>query len=102
MYNLKRRIYKRVCVPSITIKEFESPTTYHPFSYYLNGGSDPTGEQLDMTQPTFGDTAEDLAGRVGVDAFADPRTNFFDVVEQVGVENANKASDAMKAGEASE
>lgn len=102
MYNRNRRIYDRMPLPSIPVENYETSNTYHPFSYYLNGGSDPTGEQLDMTNPTVGDTADDIAARLGVDAFADPRTNFFDVVEQVGIENALKAAEALKSGETPE
>ena len=68
----------------------------------MNGGDDPTGENMDLTNSTVGDTPEDIEAFAGVDAFADPRTNYFDIVEQVGVEKAQAARDAKNAGEKSE
>lgn len=90
---------KSTPVVPIIVEEFEYSTLYKPFSYYVNGGDDPTGENMDLSNPTVGDTPEDIQAFVGVDAFADPRTNYFDVVEQVGIEKAQAAIDAKNAGE---
>lgn len=84
---------------SVPVKPFECDHYYKPFSYYLNGGSDPTGEHTDMSgRPSF-DAEEHIAAGAGVDAFADPRTNFFDLVEQLGTEAAQSTADKIDAGQ---
>lgn len=100
----KRKIKdsKRYSVPAIPEHEFECDHSYHPLSYYLYGGADPTGEHLNLDRPTISDTPEDLSAGCAVDAMCDPRTNYFDLVEQVGVKNAEKASASVKAGETEE
>lgn len=100
MYNRKRRIYDRaIVVPEIDIAPYDATEPFHKFSYFVNGGSDPTGQNTDMTNVTVGDTPEDIAAGLPVDAFADPRTNMFDVIEQIGVENASKAIESAQSGE---
>lgn len=91
---------KAFSVPVMPVSEYECDHSYHPLSYYLYGGADPTGEHLNLDRPTISDTSEDLASGCTVDAMCDPRTNYFDLVEQVGVKNAEKAFSSVKAGEA--
>lgn len=82
----------------VPTKAFECDHYYKPFSYYLNGGSDPTGEHTDMSgRPSF-DTDEAITAGASVDAFADPRTNFLDLVEQVGAETASASAESVDAG----
>lgn len=90
---------RKSAIPSVPVSEFECDHTYKPFGYYVNGGSDPTGENTDMTGAPSCDSVEDISSGASVDAFADPRTNFFDVVEQIGFDNAKSSSDALSAGE---
>ena len=53
MYNRKRRIYNRcIDVPEIDIAPYDATESFHKFSYYVNGGSDPTGQNTDMTYVT--------------------------------------------------
>lgn len=101
----KRRKIKdsrRIEIPAFPVDEYSCDHDYHPLSYYLYGGSDPTGEHLNFDNPTISDTPEDLASGCNVDAMCDPRTSYFDLVEQVGVKNAEHASASVKAGEVEE
>lgn len=80
----------------VPVEPFECDHYYKPLSYYFNGGSDPTGEHTDLSHPTTYDLPEIIsAENAQVDAFADPRTSFFDIVDQVGIDRANKASIAV-------
>lgn len=100
MYRRKSiRQIRSAKVPAIPTIPYECDHRYHPLSYYLNGGADPTGEQTDMSRVTTSDSAEDIANGCGVDARCDPRTNMFDIIEDVGVKNAQKAVEATNAGE---
>lgn len=98
MYKKNRK--RAFNVPSLPVQEYECDHSYHPLSYYLNGGCDPNGEHLNLDAPTISDSVEDLESGCAVDAMCDPRTNYFDIVEQVGVQNAEKASSSAKSGEA--
>lgn len=93
---------RKVCKTTIPVKPYECDHSYHPLSYYLYGGADPSGEHLNLDRPTISDTPEDLSSGCTVDAMCDPHTNYFDIVEQVGVKNAEKASASVKAGETEE
>ena len=92
MYDRKRRIRSREFpIPSIPLHAYECDHSYHPLSYYLNGGADPTGEHLDMSRVTTSDSAEDIAAGCGVDSLCDPRVSYLDIVESIGVKNAENA-----------
>jgi len=60
-----------------------STRSFRRLSYYIAGGIDPTGRALDTTQVSY-DSESDLGANCGVDALADPRVSFFDMVESVG------------------
>lgn len=86
-------------IPAVPVKEYESSTDWKPFSYYLNGGIDPTGEHTDLTHEKSFDPDVVLNDpTLGVDALCDPRTSFFDLVERGGVKRANKATEAVATG----
>lgn len=75
----------------------EKPRTTRVFrrlSYYLKGGSDPTGRALDTTQVSY-DSEADLGSNCGVDAFSDPTVSFFDLVESFGNTAAREMSDSI-------
>ena len=101
----RRRSIKQIQganVPILPVSEFECDHSYHPLSYYLYGGSDPNGEHLNLDRPTISDTPDDLASGCKVDAMCDPRTNYLDLVEQVGVKNAEKAVSSAQSGKTEE
>lgn len=86
-------------VSNVPVTPFECDHSFKPFSYYLNGGNDPTGEHTDLScNPSF-DSAEDIANNCPADGFSDPRVGFFDIVEKIGFERANSISNAVDAGE---
>lgn len=97
--NTKRTGFVPPVMPAV---EYECDHSYHPLDYYLKGGPDPNGEHLNFDNVTHSDSAEDLAAGCRVDAMCDPHTNYFDIVEHIGVENANKVSESAKANLAEE
>ncbi len=93
---------RKVNIGNVPCNEFECDHLWKPFGYYLNGGNDPSGEHLALDGSPSCDSIEDIDAGCTVDAFADPKTNFFDIVEQVGFDKANKSTDAINAGEKEE
>lgn len=62
------------------------PGQYHPFSYYVLGGTDLEGRALADVGDVHSDDDADLDFGVPVDCSADPRTSKFDIAEQVGID----------------
>ncbi len=86
-------------LPSVPVEEFECDHSYKPLSYYLLGGSDPTGEHTDLSATTYGEDAEYLAsGEMLPDALCDVRTSNFDLFEQAGYEEAMAAAESAAQG----
>lgn len=95
-FNLRQK--ETYNVPKVPVRPFDCDHEYKRFGFYLNGGSDPTGEHTAFTgNPSF-DSPEVISSGVTVDAFADPKTSFFDVVEKMGVDKANNAADIVGNG----
>lgn len=79
------------------ILEETSFSEYHPLSYYILGGSDPTGRQLEETGDIGFDTNDAMDFGVSVDPLCDARTSMFDLIESLGTDGVQKAEDYISA-----
>lgn len=66
---------------------------HKPLSYYINGGSDPTGRKLEETDAIGYDTNDAMDFTIAVDELCDPRTSMFDVIEQIGSEGFERSKE---------
>lgn len=71
----------------------ESTEPYHPFGYYVLGGTDIGGDALKMDGNAAFDTDEEIDKGVGVDATCNPRIGFMQIAENAGIMAAQKASE---------
>lgn len=66
---------------------------YHPLSYYILGGSDPTGEALKNTNEVSFESEEMIATAGTPDSRTDPRVSRWEVIEAIGVSAYEKMLD---------
>lgn len=91
MYKIKQR-----AVSSMPLEEQSNDTDYvpyKPFSYFVLGGSDITGEHTNCTAPVINDTPEDLATRKP-NMLCDQKTNFWTLSEHMSSRKARHPSTA--------
>lgn len=82
------------------------PNGYHPFSYYVLGGIDISGEATALNGNAESDDAGDLTTAVNAGYGYDPRLSGFDIAEAAGADAYEQvremAKTAAKNGESSE
>lgn len=84
MYRSNKIESKCNVVDSDCIERFET-SAYHPFSYYVLGGSDPTGDHLNMTADVSFDSDDAVNDVDAAPLFsAEPKANAMDVAEVLG------------------
>lgn len=66
---------------------------YHPLSYYVAGGIDVDGSELRTDASISYDDSKDIDGGCSPDALCDPRTSYFDIVEELGAELAKAVTE---------
>lgn len=74
-----------VSVPILDRSFVTYPGQYRPFSYFVLGGTDLSGESLALNGDAMFDTDEEIDSGVGVDASCDPRISKFDIAEAAGI-----------------
>ena len=67
------------------------PFGYKPFSYYVLGGIDVSGDSMNLSGNPESDSADDLSSASGAGAGYDPRVSGFDIAEESGVEAYQEA-----------
>lgn len=81
------------------------PNSYHPFSYFVLGGIDISGESTALTGNCESDSSGDLTSATGAGFGYDPRLSGFDIAEAAGTasyeEVRKMAQTASKGGEPS-
>ncbi len=75
----------------------EKHVIYRPLSYYIAGGSDPTGQRLSETSEVGYDTDDPMDYGVACDGLCDPRTSMFDLIEQLGSQAVEKVEEYISA-----
>jgi hypothetical protein len=60
------------------------PCSYHPFSYYVLGGIDVSGDATMLNATVESDDSGDMATATGAGAGYDPRISGFDIAEMSG------------------
>lgn len=70
---------------------------YHPLSYYILGGSDPTGSKLEETSDIGFDTTDSMDFSASIDPLCDPRTSMFDLIEDLGADGVERVEEYMNA-----
>ena len=82
------------------------PNGYKPFSYYVLGGIDVSGDVLNLSGNPESDSAGDMESANGAGPGYDPRVSGFDIAEQSGIEAYQEAIErsrtAAKSSESSE
>lgn len=74
-----------------SLQNFET-SPYKPFSHYVCGGYDATGEHTALTQTTtFDDDEIILDDEATSDAMCEPRMSTLDLIERLGIEAAEEA-----------
>lgn len=63
---------------------------YKPFSHYVLGGSDLTGEHTDCTARIINDTPEAIASGCGPNSLCDPRVGFWEMAQEIGATRSKK------------
>lgn len=87
MYTKRYRASNRIIA-----QDFPSKPTkvYKPFSHYVLGGSDLTGEHTDCTARVINDSPEDIANGCGTNSLCDPRVGFWEMARQIGATRSKK------------
>lgn len=106
---MKRRELVYPKIERIKGVEIDKTSVYHPLTYYIDGGVDLTGEALKKdahveyddeksTTPKVTKSKDGTMDYGAIDscALCDPRISHFDIVEQLGAENAQKAFAEME------
>lgn len=83
------------------VEHYESQS-YRPFSYYVLGGCDITGEHTALTNPTLHDNPEEVPDFSAPNALTSPRCGIMELTELLGAKKAQNAKDKSKAGEKTE
>lgn len=63
---------------------------YKPFSHYVLGGSDLTGEHTDCTARVINDPPDAIASGCGPNSLCDPRVGFWEMAQQIGATRSKK------------
>ena len=82
----------------------ESNIEFKPNSYFIRGGLDLEGDELDSSAQVFYDTEEELSevmqplaqGSITAAAISNPKIGFMEIAETLGIENAELAVEAVK------
>lgn len=92
MYPVKTRSSRANTTPvDESLQNFET-SPYKPFSHYVCGGFDATGEHTALTQATtFDDDEIVVDDEATSDAMCEPRMSTLDLIEALGVEAAEEA-----------
>lgn len=80
------------------VGRYDSNTLYRPFSHFVLGGTDITGEHTSLTNPTIFD-GEDVADFAPPSALTSPRMGPLELAEFLGVKSAEDAIEKAKSGE---
>lgn len=72
---------------------------WHPLSYYVLGGSDPTGENLRETNSTGFDSEDIIAESPIPDSRTNARLSKWDLIESIGVAAYERMIDAISASD---
>jgi hypothetical protein len=101
------RFQKNIIVEDSTKKgslgnsfEFEV-NGYHPFSYYVLGGIDLSGDATSLNGNAESDDDSDLSSAVGAGYGYDPRISGFDIAEAAGTDSYQEARELAKTSNAS-
>lgn len=87
MYKKRFRSSNRIVAQDFPSKPIK---VYKPFSHYVLGGSDLTGEHTDCTARVINDSAEDIANGCGPNSLCDPRVGFWEMAQQIGATRSKK------------
>lgn len=92
MYPTKTRAPRALTTPrEKSLQNFET-SPYKPFSHYVCGGFDATGEHTALTQTTtFDDDEIVVDDEATSDAMCEPRMSTLDLIEVLGIEAAEAA-----------
>lgn len=77
------------------------PNGYHPFSYYVLGGIDLTGDSTTLNGNAESDDSGDMEKASGAGLGYDPRISGFDIAEQAGNDSYEEAREMAKAARVS-
>lgn len=104
MYPKNTRKPNKAATPlSRSLQNFEE-SSYQPFSHYVCGGFDATGEHTALTSSTSFDDDEVVHDEECTsDAMCEPRMSTLDLIERLGIEAAEEAqAEQAKADEKDE
>lgn len=90
-YRLKPRPGRKQSTDVSHLPHFES-SKYEPFSHYVLGGYDLTGEHTALTSNTSFDDDEVVNSLQGTDAMCEPRVSRLDLIESLGIDELEEAA----------
>lgn len=76
--------------------DFTNEKSYKSFGYYVLGGLDVTGEQLQLDADVSYDSDSDISSGCAVDALCSPNTSFMHIAESMGVETAERLASEVQ------